>query len=66
MNGEPCIRNLRIPVATVVSMIAQGISFDEILHYYPDLENNDLKAALEYAAEAVREHELPLKQAVFN
>ena len=60
MNGIPCIRGLRIPVATIVGMIADGMSDDEILDSYPDLEPEDIKEALHYAAEAVRERELPL------
>jgi uncharacterized protein (DUF433 family) len=60
MGGVPCIRGLRIPVATVVSMIADGMTDGEILKAYPDLEPEDLREALRYAAEAVRERELPL------
>lgn len=60
MGCVPCIRGLRIPVATVVDLIADGISNEEILSTYPDLEPDDLQEALRYAAEAVRERELPL------
>ncbi|MGH2860855.1 MAG: DUF433 domain-containing protein [Solirubrobacteraceae bacterium] len=60
MDGVPCIRGLRIPVATVVGMIAEGMSTDEVLDAYPDLEPADVPEALRYAAEAVRERELPL------
>ena len=60
MDGVPCIRGLRIPVATVVGMIADGMSTDEVLDAYPDLEAADVQEALRYAAEAVRERELPL------
>lgn len=60
MGGVPCIRGLRIPIATVVGMIADGMSQDEILAAYPDLESDDIKEALQYAAEAVRERELPV------
>jgi len=60
MGGVPCIRGLRIPVATVVGMVAEGMSEAEILHSYPDLEREDIREALQYAAEAVRERELPL------
>lgn len=60
MGGMPCIRGLRIPVATVVAMVADGMSHDEILEDYPDLEPDDIREALRYAAEAVREHTLPL------
>jgi uncharacterized protein (DUF433 family) len=60
MGGAPCIRGLRIPVATVVGMIADGMAETEILDAYPDLEREDIREALRYAAEAVRERELPL------
>ena len=60
MDGMPCIRGLRIPVAAVVSMVAEGQTTDEILKDYPDLEPDDIQQALQYAAEAVRERELPL------
>ena len=60
MGGVPCIRGLRIPVATVVGMVASGMSEDEILKDYPDLEREDIREALRYAAEALRERELPL------
>jgi uncharacterized protein (DUF433 family) len=60
MDGVPCIRELRIPVATVVGMVADGMSREEILGAYPDLEAEDITEALQYAAEAVRERELPL------
>jgi uncharacterized protein (DUF433 family) len=60
MGGVPCIRGLRIPVATVLGMIADGMTEAEILAAYPDLEGDDSAQALRYAAEAVRERELPL------
>ncbi|MFP4389632.1 MAG: DUF433 domain-containing protein [Desulfococcaceae bacterium] len=60
MGGIPCLRGLRIPVATVVDMIADGMNADEILNAYPDLEPEDITEALRFAAEAVRERELPL------
>ncbi len=63
MGGVPCMRGLRIPVATVVSMVAEGITTQEILAAYPDLETEDIQEALRYAAEAVRERELPLAAA---
>jgi uncharacterized protein (DUF433 family) len=60
MGGVPCIRGLRIPVATVVSMIADSMAETDILAAYPDLEGEDIHEALRYAADAVRERELPL------
>ena len=63
MGGVPCIRGLRIPVATVVGMVADGMSEAEILKAFPDLEPEDIGQALQYAAEAVREREIPLASA---
>jgi uncharacterized protein (DUF433 family) len=60
MGGVPCIRKLRIPVATVVGMVSEGMDEAEILRAYPDLEAEDVREALRYAAEAVRERELPV------
>ena len=60
MGGVPCIRGLRIPVATVVGMMADGMTAKDILAAYPDLEGDDIPEALQYAADAVRERELPL------
>lgn len=47
-------------MATVVGMVADGMTVEEILEKYPDLEEADIREALRYAAEAVRERELPL------
>ncbi|MEO7860202.1 MAG: DUF433 domain-containing protein [Nitrospirales bacterium] len=60
MDGVPCIRGLRIPVATIVAMMADDLSTEEILKSYPDLSSEDVREVLKYAAEAVRERELPL------
>ncbi len=60
MRGVPCIRGLRIPVATVIGQLAAGRTADQILAEFPDLEAGDIPAALEYAAAAVQERELPL------
>lgn len=61
MSGVPCIRDRRIPVATLVSMVADGMTNDEILREHPDLELGDISEALHYAAVAVQERELPLR-----
>jgi uncharacterized protein (DUF433 family) len=50
MDGTPCIRGLRIPLATVVGMFAQGMRDEEILQAFPDLEFKDIREALQYAA----------------
>jgi uncharacterized protein (DUF433 family) len=61
MGGVPCIRGLRMPVATVVGMVADGMTIDEILKEHPTLEAEDISEALQYAAEAVRERMIPLE-----
>jgi uncharacterized protein (DUF433 family) len=53
------VRGLRIPVATVVAMVADKMTDEEILAAYPDLEREDVGEALRFAAESVRERELP-------
>jgi uncharacterized protein (DUF433 family) len=58
--GVPCIRGLRIPVATAIWMVANGMTVAEILAAYPVLDAKDIAEALHYAAAAVRERELPL------
>jgi uncharacterized protein (DUF433 family) len=63
MGGVPCIRGLRIPVATVVGMLADGMSTERILEAYPDLVAEDVREALRYASDAVREREIPLRRA---
>ncbi len=60
MGGAPCIRGLRVPVATVVAMVADGMSVQEVLDDLPYLEAEHVAESLRYAAEAVRERELPL------
>ncbi len=60
MGGMPCIRGMRVPVATVVAMVADGMTAEEILADLPYLEREDIEESLRFAAEAVRERELPL------
>ena len=60
MAGTPCIRNLRIPVATVVGMVANRMKDEEIVEAYPDLDVDDIKEALLFAAQAVRERQIPI------
>jgi uncharacterized protein (DUF433 family) len=62
MGGMPCVRELRFPVATVVAMVADGMTVDEILHEHPDLEAEDVAESLRFAALALQERELPLRQ----
>lgn len=59
LGGVPCLRGLRIPVATLVALVAEGEKTDAILALYPDLEADDMREALLFAAEAVRERSLP-------
>ena len=61
MSGVPCIRGTRIPVATVVGMLAEGQTVPSILRDYPQLAEEDIRAALLYAAAAVAERELPVR-----
>ncbi len=61
MDGQPCIRGLRFPVVTVLRMVAGGMTTDEIIDEHPDLEADDVSAALNYAAEAFTEHYYPLR-----
>jgi len=61
MGGVPCIRGLRIPVATMVDMVAEGMTTDEIINAYPDLQPEDIEQGLHYAAESVRERKLSLR-----
>ncbi len=62
MAGVPCIRGLRFPVASVVAMVADGMSEDDILAEHPDLEREDIRVALRFAALAVQERQLPLQR----
>jgi uncharacterized protein (DUF433 family) len=60
MGGVPCIRGLRIPVATVLRMLAGGMSEQEILADYPDLQQEDIRECLRFAAASAMERELAL------
>jgi uncharacterized protein (DUF433 family) len=62
MGGVPCIRGMRFPVATVVRMVADGMSNDEILAAHPDLEPEDIRQALKFAAEAVFVGQVPVAE----
>lgn len=60
MAGVPCIRGTRIPVATVVGMLAEGMAAADVLSEFPQLTEDDVAEALRYAAAAVDERTLPL------
>jgi uncharacterized protein (DUF433 family) len=62
MSGLPCIRDTRVTVSAVLGQLAAGRSIEEILVDYPYLDRDDILAALEFAAAAVQERELPLAQ----
>lgn len=61
MGGMPVIGGLRIPVASVVAMVAGGMPAVEIVDDVPDLTTEDVAEALRFAAAALRERELPLR-----
>ena len=61
MGGAPCVRGTRIPVATVVGLVAQCLTNAEIQSDFPQLTDDDIRASLEFAAEAVAERQLPLR-----
>ncbi|HHP7245102.1 MAG TPA: DUF433 domain-containing protein [Elainellaceae cyanobacterium] len=62
--GNPTIRGLRISVGMVLELLAKGASIDEILEDYPDLERNDIQAALLYASNLVNREEVLERQAI--
>jgi uncharacterized protein (DUF433 family) len=61
MGGVPCIRGTRVPVATVVGLFAEGQAIEAILADYPQLTGEDVRAALEFAAAAVSERQVPFR-----
>ena len=60
MTGRPCIRGMRVTVATIIGLLAAGASHEEILRNYPFLEEADFEACLAYAAWRMEEYEAPL------
>jgi uncharacterized protein (DUF433 family) len=50
MGGRACIRGMRIPVSVIVGQVAHGATFQEILSDYPDLQEEDIRQAIQYAA----------------
>ena len=62
MGGVPCIRGLRIPVATVLGMLADGMTAEQIVAELPPLEPDDIAAALRFGADTVSDREIPLQQ----
>jgi uncharacterized protein (DUF433 family) len=62
MGGLPCIRETRVTVSAVLGQLAAGRSVEQVLDDYPYLEQEDILVALEFAAAAMQERELPLAQ----
>jgi uncharacterized protein (DUF433 family) len=62
MGGAPCIAGTRIPVTTVLGLLGQGYGVAEVVADYPTITCEDVLAALRFAADAVDERELPLRQ----
>ncbi|HMN18218.1 MAG TPA: DUF433 domain-containing protein [Ignavibacteriaceae bacterium] len=60
MGSEPCIRNLRMPVATILAMLAEGKNAEDILKEHPELEKEDINEALSFASDIIRFREIPL------
>jgi len=60
MGGVPCIRNLRMPVATLIEMLAEGYDPALIIKEHPELEMEDIKQSLQFASEMLRYKEFPL------
>jgi len=58
MTGKPIIKGTRIPVEQILKLLAQGLSFDEILKDYPHLKKDDIMAALLYAAKVMGKEEI--------
>jgi uncharacterized protein (DUF433 family) len=61
--GKPCIRGLRMPVASILSYLSSGMSIDKILAEWPELEREDIYEALGYAAWAMEERIVPRPEA---
>jgi uncharacterized protein (DUF433 family) len=59
MGGRACIRGMRVTVGLVVSLVAEGLSWDQILNDYPYLDREDIRQALSYAAWLAREEVIP-------
>jgi uncharacterized protein (DUF433 family) len=55
LGGKACIRGMRISVSLIVNLVASGMTVDEILDEYPDLEAEDVQQALRYAAWATED-----------
>ena len=57
--GRPCVAGTRIPVENVLELVQEGMPFEEIIRqYYPDLNNEDIRACVQYAVDIVRSEEI--------
>jgi uncharacterized protein (DUF433 family) len=57
--GKPCVAGTRIPVQSVLELVAEGLSFAEIIQdYYPDLEVEDIRACIQYAIELIEAEDI--------
>lgn len=63
MGGVACVRDLRIPVSVIVTFVADGYSFEQIKELYPDLETEDIREALHYAASLTKDREININRA---
>jgi len=61
--GKPCIRGMRMPVASILSYLSSGLSVEDVLTEWPELEREDILEALGYAAWAMEERVVPLVEA---
>jgi len=59
MGGQACIRGMRIPVSLIINLVANGMSENEIIKEYPDIEHEDIKESLQYAAWLAKENIYP-------
>ena len=64
LNGQPCIRNLRLTVRRVVEAVAAYPNREELRQEYPELEDADIRQALEYAAANLDDKTMPLAAAL--
>ena len=66
IDGVPCVRDLRIPVATVLRLLAEGLSERKILSQYPGLQREDIRECLRFAAALAMERQLPLPRSALR
>jgi len=60
--GKPCVAGTRIPVLSVLELLSEGLSFEEIIKdYYPDLQIEDIRACIQYAMDIVATEDIHIK-----